>query len=77
MPGSLPMTAKTDTTVEVITISAAVADVRAPVLALVHVRAAAEQVVLLRIFTAQSSKAKEYATDFGEEQLRNDQSEII
>ena len=71
------MTAKTDTTVEVITISAAVADVRAPVLALVHVRVAAEQVVQLRIFTALSSKAKECAPDFARRQERNELRETI
>ena len=49
----------------------AVADV--PVLAPVRVRAAAEQDVPLRIFTALSSKAKECAPDFGRRQERNEE----
>ena len=56
---------------EAIITMAAVADV--PVLAPVRVRAAAEQDVPLRIFTALSSKAKECAPDFARRQERNEE----
>ena len=57
---------------EVITIiMAEVVDV--PVLAPVRVRAAAEQDVPLRIFTALSSKAGGCAPDFGRRQERNEE----
>ena len=53
------------------------ADVPVPVLAPVRVRAAAEQDVPLRIFTALSSKAGGCAPDFGRRQERNELRETI
>ena len=71
------MTETADISADTVTRAATAEDVRVHALAPVHVRAADEQDVPLRIFTAPSSKAKEYATDLRRGQRANDQSEII